>query len=193
MANLIAEAVKLLQANQAKKAEDLMQPYYPANVNNDKFLHFYALAASNSGDYASGIKRLKKAIALNPQIAEYHHNLAAIYRLVGDFALSETHYLTALQLKPDYAEAYFNYSATRKFAADDPIVSLVEQQSSRSDLSDVDRCFLGFAAGKIFNDTEDYEKAFSFYEMGNRFKHAAFDIDQFRREIDQLISVFLLI
>lgn len=190
MANLIAEAVKLLQANQAKKAEDLMKPYYPANVNNDQFLHFYGLAASNSGDYASGIERLKKAIALNPQIAEYHHNIAAIYRLVGDFELSETHYLTALKLKPDYAEAYFNYSATRKFTADDPIVSRVEQQSLRSDLSDADRCFLGFAAGKIFNDIKDYEKAFSFYEMGNRCKHAQFEIDHFRREVDRLISVF---
>jgi len=190
MTNLIAEAVKLLQANQAKKAEDLLKPYYPANVNNDQFLHFYGLAASNNGDYVSGIERLKKAIALNPQIAEYHHNLAAIYRLVGDFDLSEQHYLTALNLKPDYAEAYFNYSAAQKFAFDDPIVPQLEQQLSRSDLSDDDRCFLGFAAGKIFNDIKDYDKAFSFYEMGNRFKNSQFEIDQFRREIDRLISFF---
>ncbi|MFH1302393.1 MAG: sulfotransferase [Planctomycetota bacterium] len=190
MTNLIAEAVKLLQANQAKNAEDLLKPYYPANVNNDQFLHFYGLAASNNGDYVSGIERLKKAIALNPQIAEYHHNLAAIYRLVGDFDLSEQHYLTALNLKPDYAEAYFNYSAAQKFAFDDPIVPQLEQQLSRSDLSDDDRCFLGFAAGKIFNDIKDYDKAFSFYEMGNRFKNSQFEIDQFRREIDRLISFF---
>tara|TARA_R110002111_G_scaffold262875_1_gene342502 strand:+ start:48299 stop:49645 length:1347 start_codon:yes stop_codon:yes gene_type:complete len=190
MTNLITEAVKLLQANQAKKAEDLMKPYYPANVNNDQFLHLYGLSALNSGDYASGIERLKKAIALNPQIPEYHHNLAAVYRLVGDFTLSEQHYLTALNLKPDYAEAYFNYSAARKFTADDPVIPILEQQLSRPDLSDIDRCFLGFAAGKIFNDIKDYDKAFSFYELGNRFKNAQFDIDQFRREIDELISFF---
>lgn len=190
MANLLAEAVKLLQANQAKKAEELLTPYYPANVNNANFLHYYGLAASNSGDYASGIERLKKAIALKPNVAEFHHNVAAVYRLVGDFKLSEQHYLTALELKPDYAEAYFNYSAARKFQADDGIVSLVEQQASRTDLSDVDRCFLGFAAGKIFNDIKDYDKAFAFYEMGNRFKNASFEIDQFRNEIDQMISVF---
>ncbi len=114
MADLLTEAVKLLQANQAKKAEDLMTPFYPSNVNNAQFMHFYGLAASHSGDYASGIERVKKAIALNSQVAEYHHNIAAIYRLVGDFNLSEQHYMTALNLKPDYAEAYFNYSATRK-------------------------------------------------------------------------------
>ncbi len=190
MTSLIAEAVKLLQANQAKKAEDLMKPYYQANVNNDQFLHFYGLAASSSGDYASGIERLKKAITLNSRIAEYHHNLAAIYRLVGDFPLSEQHYLTALNLKPDYAEAYFNYSAARKFTVDDPVIPILEQQLSRSDLSDPDRCFLGFAAGKIFNDIKDYDKAFLFYELGNRCKNAQFNIDQFRREIDQLISFF---
>ncbi|QDT43266.1 Sulfotransferase domain protein [Gimesia alba] len=190
MSQLLSEAVKLLKANQAKKAEALLTPYYPSNVNNADFLHFYGLAASNSGEYANGIERLKKAIALKPNVAEFHHNLAAVYRLVGDFALSEQHYLTALELKPDYAEAYFNYSATRKFMADDPIVSLVEQQAARTDLSDVDRCFLGFAAGKIFNDIQDYEKAFSFYEMGNRFKKAQFEIDQFRTEIDRVISIF---
>ncbi|MCH9654363.1 MAG: sulfotransferase [Planctomycetes bacterium] len=190
MADLITEAVKLLQANQAKKAEDLMTPYYPANVNNSQFMHFYGLAASHSGDYPSGIERVKKAIALNPRVAEYHHNLAAIYRLVGEFDLSEQHYLTALSLKPDYAEAYFNYSAARKFTIDDPLVSQIEQQLSRPDLSDEDRCFLGFAAGKIYNDIKDYDKAFAAYETGNQFRHSEFSIDQFRKEIDRLISVF---
>ncbi|MFK7777663.1 MAG: sulfotransferase [Gimesia sp.] len=190
MSDLIAAAVKLLQANQAKKAEDLMTPYYPANVNNSEFLHFYGLAASHSGDYASGIERLKKAIALNSRVAEYHHNIAAIYRLVGDFERSEQCYLMALNLKPDYAEAYFNYSATRKFSADDPLFSQVEQQLSRPDLTDEDRCFLGFAAGKIFNDIKDYDKAFDAYEAGNRFRNSKFDIDQFRKEVDRFITFF---
>ncbi|QDU10657.1 tetratricopeptide repeat-containing sulfotransferase family protein [Gimesia aquarii] len=190
MTNILSEAVKLLQANQAKKAEDLLSTYYPANLNNAQFLHLYGLAASDSGDYQSGIERVKKAIALNPKIAEFHHNLAAIYRLLGEFKLSEQCYLTALQLKPDYAEAYFNYSAAKKFTKDDPIVPILEQQLSRSDLSDEDRCFLGFAAGNIFNDIKEYDKAFSYYGVGNRSKNARFDINQFRSEIDQLISVF---
>ncbi|WP_417383092.1 tetratricopeptide repeat-containing sulfotransferase family protein [Gimesia sp.] len=190
MSNVITEAVKLLQANQAIKAEALMRPYYPANVNNTQFLHFYALANAHTGELLLGIDLLKKAISLNPNIAEFHHNLAAIYRQTGDFKLSEEHYLTALRLKPDYAEAYFNYSATRKFNADEPILAELERQSARTDLSDEDRCFLGFAAGKIFNDVKEYDKAFSFYEMGNRFKNATFDINRFRNDVDRLISVF---
>lgn len=190
MADLLTEAVKLLQANQAKKAEELMTPYYPANVNNSEFLHFYGLAASHSGDYATGIERVKRAIALNPRVAEYHHNIAAIYRLVGDFQLSEERYLTALSLKPDYAEAYFNYSAARKFTADDPVFSQVEQQLSRPDLSDDDRCFLGFAAGKLFNDIKEYDKAFAAYEMGNQNRKQDFDIDYLRKEMDRIISIF---
>lgn len=190
MTNIISEAVKLLQANQAKKAEELLSSYYPANTNNAQFVHLYGLAASESGNHESGIERVKKAISLNPKIAEYHHNLAAIYRLVGDFKLSEQHYQTALQLKPDYAEAYFNYSAAKKFTKDDPIIPIVEQQLSRSDLSDEDRCFLGFAAGNIFNDIKEYDKAFSFYEVGNRSKKSKFDITQLRSQIDRVISVF---
>tara|TARA_R110002074_G_scaffold124579_5_gene261167 strand:- start:396 stop:1751 length:1356 start_codon:yes stop_codon:yes gene_type:complete len=190
MSNVIAEAVKLLQANQVIKAEALMRPYYPANVNNSQFLHLYALANSHSGEHSLGIDLLNKAISLKPDIAEYHHNIAAIFRLVGEFNLSEEHYLIALKLKPDYAEAYFNYSATRKFEADDPILAELEQQTARADLTDEDRCFLGFAAGKIFNDVKEYDKAFSFYQMGNRFKGASFDIDRFRKDIDRIISVF---
>lgn len=190
MSNIISEAVKLLQANQAIKAEALLRPYYPANVNNSHFLHLYALANSQSGEHSLGIDLLKKAISLHPKIAEYHHNLAAIYRLVGEFELSEEHYLIALKLKPDYAEAYFNYSATRKFKSDEPILAELEQQSVRTDLADQDRCFLGFAAGKIFNDVQEYDKAFAFYEMGNRFKGATFDIDRFRKDINRIITVF---
>ncbi|MCA9020554.1 MAG: hypothetical protein KDA74_10450, partial [Planctomycetaceae bacterium] len=61
---------------------------------------------------------------------------------------------------------------------------------ARTDLSDEDRCFLGFAAGKIFNDIKEYDKAFSSYEMGNRFKNASFDINRFRNDVDRLISIF---
>ncbi|QDT91915.1 tetratricopeptide repeat-containing sulfotransferase family protein [Gimesia algae] len=190
MSNIIAEAVKLLQANQAIKAEALLRPYYPANVNNSQFLHLYALANSHTGEHSLGIDLLNKAISLNPDIAEYHHNIAAIYRLVGDFDLSEQRYLTALKLKPDYAEAYFNYSATRKFKADEPILTELEQQSVRTDLSDQDRCFLGFAAGKIFNDVKEYDKAFAYYKMGNQYKGASFEIDRFRKDIDRIITVF---
>ncbi|QDV18812.1 Sulfotransferase domain protein [Gimesia panareensis] len=190
MNHLIAEAVQLLQQNQPQKAEALLSPYYYANLENSQFLHFYALAKSHSGQHVVGIDLLKKAIDLQPDVAEYHHNLAAIYRLVGEFQLSEDHYLTALKLKPDYAEAYFNYSATRKFTADDPVIELIETQASRTDLSDADRCFLGFAGGKIFNDVKDYDKAFSYYELGNSSRKVQFDINDFRREIDRTIEVF---
>lgn len=190
MATFISEAVRLLQTNQPEKAEAVLAPYYPANVNNAEYLHYYGLAASQKGDYTAGIERLRKAIALKPQIAEFHHNIAAVYRLLGDFELSEEHYLKALELKPDYAEAYFNYSAARKFTADDAIVSAVEQQAARTDLSDVDRCFIGFAAGKIFNDLKEYDKAFAYYELGNRYRQARFEIQKFREQIDRIIAVF---
>lgn len=190
MNSIIAEAVQLLQQNQPLKAAEILSPYYYANLDNPRFLHFYALAKSQSGEHSVGVDLLNKAIELQPQVAEYHHNLAAIYRLIGEFQLSEDHYLTALRLKPDYAEAYFNYSATRKFTADDPVIELIEQQAARDDLSDEDRCFLGFAGGKIFNDIKDYEKAFTYYEMGNRSRKIIFDIVAFRRDVDRTIEVF---
>jgi len=190
MSNLIVEAVQLLQQNQPQKAEALLSPYYYANLENAQFLHFYGLAKSHTGQHRVGIDLLKQAISVQPEIAEIHHNLAAIYRLVGEFQLSEDHYLTALKLKPDYAEAWFNYSATRKFTADDPAIPLVEAQAAREDLSDEDRCFLGFAGGKIFNDVQDYDKAFTYYEMGNRSRNIQFDIAGFRRTVDRTIEVF---
>lgn len=190
MTNIISEAVKLLQNNQAQKAEELLQPHSAANAENASFLHIHGLAAADCGDYASGIARLEKAIALNPRVAEYHHNLGSIYRMVGKFDLSEEQYRTAIKFQPEYAEAYFNYSAAKKFTVDDPIIPQLEQQLTQSELSDEDRCFLGFAAGKIFNDIKEYEKAFSFYELGNRSKRAQFDIDKFRQSIVRVITVF---
>lgn len=190
MSELITQAVKLLQQNQPQKAEALLSPYYYANLENAVYLHLYALAKSQSGHHARGVDLLKQAISLQPEVAEYHHNLAAIYRLLGEFQLSEDHYLRALKLKPDYTEAFFNYSAARKFTADDPVIPLLEGQAARTDLTDEDRCFLGFAGGKIFNDTREYDKAFSYYQMGNRGRSVKYDINQVRHEIDCIIEVF---
>ena len=70
------------------------------------------------------------------------------------------------------------------------MIELIEQQAARDDLSDEDRCFLGFAGGKIFDDIKDYEKAFAYYEMGNRSRKIIFDIVAFRRDVDRTIEVF---
>jgi len=59
-------------------------------------------------DWAGAQKQFEAAVAINPDLAEAHNNLAYVLRKQGEtnFAASLEHYNRAIELKPRMAEAY---------------------------------------------------------------------------------------
>jgi Flp pilus assembly protein TadD len=68
---------------------------------------------------ADAIALMSHSIALQPQQAEFHNNIGAVYGILGNFEEAGHHYRRAVQLQPDYAEAYFNLASTKRFTEDD--------------------------------------------------------------------------
>ncbi|MEZ5542791.1 MAG: type IV pilus biogenesis/stability protein PilW [Pseudomonadota bacterium] len=61
------------------------------------------------GDYETSLKKLKKALEINPNYADAHDVIAVLYERVGELDLAEKHYKRGLKLSPDNAGAHNNY------------------------------------------------------------------------------------
>ncbi len=72
---------------------------------NSRLAHAYIL----QGNKRDGIAKLRKALELKPEMPSTHHYIAETYRLLGQAALAETHYLKAIKLTPDDSSMQNNY------------------------------------------------------------------------------------
>ena len=60
------------------------------------------------GNFREGLANLRKAVELDPKNAEIQHELALVYRNLGEYQLSLRHFKKALVLKPELSEAWNN-------------------------------------------------------------------------------------
>lgn len=121
------------------------------------------------------IELIEKAIRLNPLIAAYHHNIAGIYRRVGRFDDAEKGFRNAIELKPDYGEAYQGLFEIVDHQPDEPVLDKLRKQLGNSDLNELTRSYLHFAAGKVCDDAGEFKQAFSHYLKANKLAGKSYD------------------
>ena len=83
----------------------------PAHADS---LHNLGLIALNSGDAASAVDLIGKAIAANNSKAEYHYNIALAWRALERPDQVATHLEQAIALRGDYALAHLNLGNVRR-------------------------------------------------------------------------------
>lgn len=65
-------------------------------------------ALVQDGDLRGGLERLLEAAELDPKDSETQHELAMVYRDLGKYELSLTHFKKALALRPQFPDAWNN-------------------------------------------------------------------------------------
>jgi tetratricopeptide (TPR) repeat protein len=185
----ISEALKLHQAGRLSEAAAIYNRVLRDNPRDVDALHLLGLVAFQTNDFVQSERLISEALRLDPGQATIHHNMGSTQRVLGNFDTARQHYRTAIEKKPDYAEAYFNLSAVTKFKSPElRFISSLRKLLDKDDLSDADRCFLKFAAGKYFDDLGEYDEAFQHFQEGNQLKALTFDIGQYETFIESIIS-----
>ncbi len=138
----------------------------------------------------------QKAIDLDPENSVYHHHLGSVHAALGDRERAEENFRTAIGLDGKDIEAYRNLTTMRTFSSlEDPDVQSLQALWEREDYNEEARGRLAFALGKVYDDCGLYDRAFEFYEVGNRIKSAeiarsGFDFDQYFGHIRRIAEVF---
>ena len=74
----------------------------------------------------------------------------------------------AIEMNPDNVEAHLQYRQLVKTGADDPIFEQMQALQAKGTLAPEKEMILNFLLGNLHNGLKEYEKAFPYYQKGNK-------------------------
>ena len=157
----------LLQPERAIEAFDKTLKLAPDNA--EAYLNL-ALAHDALGHTGNALNACNKAIQLEPGNAKAHNNRGAVLHQMGPPYDARKSYSRATVLDPRYANAHRHLSQLKTYQPGDRQIAVMEQLLADETLNDSDRCHLGFALGKAYDDLADYERAFERLAVANRLR-----------------------
>lgn len=108
IAEMIRDAVDCHRSGHLGQAEELYRRILSEEPENPAVLHLLAALAHQKRQDNVALDLVRRAIARDAGVAEFHNTLGAILQAVGKSQEALDAYRRAALLKPDYAEAYNN-------------------------------------------------------------------------------------
>lgn len=148
------------------------------------------------GKLDEAITNLQQALTLKPGYAQAHVGLAGSYIDQGKFDVAQLALDRALELDPENPNAWAMLPALRKMTMEDKAwldtaCRLIVRDNPALSAPEVFK--LLFAVGKYYDDTRQYDSAFTAYKQANTLKRqreGTFDRNNFSRLIDSLIATY---
>jgi len=208
-AKAMLEKALLLNPDHAE-AHNFWGIYYQKVNLYDKAIKSYEKAIELNPDYAEAYNRLggilmlqhqleaaqfyvEKALKLDPDLAAAYCNLGNIYLINGHIRRAQDVYKKALSLDPFLTDARKNLAHIQKNTTNDQNeINRILSQLSDPQLDEGRAVVLHFALGKIFDDGEEYDRAFFHYHKANTLKRKTveFNPELHKQIVDQIIHVF---
>ena len=135
----------------------------------------YADAYNNLGIVLEELRKLneseicyKKVIALKPDYADAYHNLGNNLEQQGKLKDAQIYFEKAIIINPDLAKTHRQLSSIKKFHKYDNQYHLLQKLYLDKNISDEQLCHINFSLAKIYEDLENFEKAFKHFKEGNK-------------------------
>ncbi len=151
------------------------------------------------GKLSETIAVLNKSLSLKPDNAEAQNNLGITLQALGRTEEAIEAFKRALAVKPDFAYVYrqlaylINQSGKKSYYhPEHEDIKKINILLDRSDITDENSTYLHLALGEIYDNCTLYDVAFQHVQHANRIKNktSAFNIDQYKKRVDEIISVF---
>ena len=128
---------------------------------------------TRTGFHELAVPWFKKAVALNPHIANYHYNLGASLQFIGDFEGADAAYLACLALDSRNYRALSSLAQLTKQPANSPLVAELEAAFPKA-AGDADaQLHLGHAIAKCLEDAGDYPNSLNWLHKAKAGKQGA--------------------
>lgn len=138
----------------------------PANAFDYATAGEYAYYAQ---DAKRAIANLEKSLALEPNNPNRWSFLGRCHSSMGDKKAAKEAFEKALAVNPRFIPAYYYLSRISGFPEGDPAFATLEGLKGNENLSIGDKSNLGFALGRMYHGTQEYDKAFENFSNGNAF------------------------
>ncbi len=163
-------------AGNIKKAESL----YKKAISLDETITEAHNNLGNLYDYLDKIKDAiycyKRAIDINPKFSYAHHNLGSAYVAIGKFSKAKKHFRESIKLNPSFTVTHRMLSRITKYTDNDEHFIELKKIYENVDINDSEkRIELGFALGKAYEDTKNFDQSFTHYKEANLLQRKKID------------------
>ncbi|HEX5787094.1 MAG TPA: sulfotransferase [Woeseiaceae bacterium] len=126
-----------------------------------------------------------RAVALDPDLPGSQMGYAHVLKTLGDQPGSIAAYREAIRVRPDFGEVYWSLANLKIFRFTDADIAAMEAQLAGGDLSASADIHFRFALGKAYEDLGDYDRAWHYYDTGNRRQRGEVKFDPAEFELRQ--------
>lgn len=169
-------ALVYCQIGNMAKAEKSVFRAHQIGSSQSYVLHPMAHVMSVLGHTREAIQNLKKATQISPEHSVYHRALGVSLLEAGDLTGAQQSLFEAVRINQYDAESWWSLSSLVK-AKDNDMAEQIVAIMTGTNVNPRQRAFLGYAAGKLFEDTQCWQQAFKGFEFGAKSKRSLVDYD----------------
>ena len=174
-------AIVYYQIGNMTKAERAVWEAQKLGSDKSYVLHPIAHVLSTLGHFKEAIENLKKATQISPNNSIYHRALGVCFLETGDLAAAQQSLNQAVTLNEYDAESWWTLSSLVK-AKDNALADKLSSIMKENKVDPRQLAFLGYAAGKLFEDTQSWDKAFEAFKCGAVAKRSIVNYEQFQAQ-----------
>ena len=161
----------LLRRQRFHKAHKRVAAIYERNKNPfSQVQALYASVCFGVGENDEAIKTYQEMIRVSPNDPQLRVSLAHIYNATGESPKAVDLFKQAYGLKPDFGDAFWSLANTKSYRFTEEELAAMTDRVSASSTPQIDKTQMHFALGKAYEDSKDYDTAFSHYQAGNTLK-----------------------
>ena len=161
----------LLRRQRFHKAHKRVKAIYERNKNpSSQVQALYASVCFGVGENDEAIKTYQEMIRVSPNDPQLRVSLAHIYNATGESPKAVDLFKQAYGLKPDFGDAFWSLANTKSYRFTEEELAAMTDRVSAPSTPQIDKTQMHFALGKAYEDSKDYDTAFSHYQAGNTLK-----------------------
>ena len=127
----------------------------------------------NHGD---AVHNYRQVLAVTPNSDRAHLHAGSCLQIIGRFEEGAEHLKKAIELNPANGRAQLALASSEQAVVEPDFVDTLHGQLRRRDLPAKELANLQFAAGRLHERAEDYDRAFEHYKTGNAIRNASYDV-----------------
>ena len=161
----------LLRRQRFHKAHKRVKAIYERNKNpSSQVQALYASVCFGVGENEEAVKTYQEMIRVSPNDPQLRVSLAHIYNATGESPKAVDLFKQAYDLKPDFGDAFWSLANTKSYRFTEEELAAMTERVNGPSTPQIDKTQMHFALGKAYEDSKDYDTAFSHYQAGNTLK-----------------------
>ena len=174
-----------------KKAVDTYQSVLDIDNQIEYAHHLIADAYIQDSKHKESLTHHEEALKINPNNALNYFFIGRDYLWKGEKKLAVEYINKSLEINPRDCPSYFALSKLERIGLDNKIINRINILLQEN-ISVLEKAYLNFAMGKIFEDHKDYERSFNYLSLGNKCmkEHNKFNFIQYEKEMIRAIDFF---